>query len=151
MSPESTERLLAFMVERRDDILANLAHSDQEALFEAFSELSLYAATIPDDDERELSALSQVISEILIDLELDEVLPDELIPSGSQVRGMSGEAKKKAQEQAEESEHVRRSGHGPNIANQIHFFVGKDPLAASEIKGKPSGSLEDVLEDFFNR
>jgi len=151
MSAESTERLLAFMVERRNDILAKLAPSNQEALFEAFRDLSLYAATIPDNDPRELLALSQVIISILTDLpELDEILPSELV-SGAQRKGVSEEADQKAKTQAKESEHMRRSGYGRDIANHMHFFVGEDPLTVAEIEDKRSGWLEGVLDRFFNR
>ncbi len=151
MSPESTERLLAFMGEHRDDILAQLAPSDQEALKQAFRELGLYATTIPDHNPRELLALSQVIISLLADLpELDEVLPSELV-SGSQLRGISEEAIEKAEKQAKESKRARYYGYGPNIANQLHFFVGEDPLAPAEIKDKREGWLEGVLDYFFGR
>lgn len=151
MSPESTERLLAFMGEHRDDILAQLAQSDQQALFEAFHDLNLYATTIPNDDQRGLLALSQAVYSIVADLtELDDIVPFELV-SGSQAKSVSGEAVQKAKAQAEESEHVRRYGYGPNIANHLNFFVGQDPLAPAEIAQKREGWLDGVLDRFFSR
>lgn len=149
MSPESTERLLAFMGEHRDDILAKLAPPDQEVLFEAFRELSLYAATIPNDDQRSLLAVSQAVYSIVNDLtELDEVVPFELV-SGSQAKRVSGKAVQKAKTQAKDSEHLR--AYGPNIANHLNYFVGQNPLAPAEISEKREGWLERVLERFFNK
>ena len=149
MSPESTERLLVFMVKHRDDILAKLTPSDQEALKQAFRELNLYATTIADHNPRELLALSQVIISLLTDLpELDKVLPSGLV-SGSPLRGVSEEAVEKAEKQAKESKHARH--YGPNIANSLNVFVGQNPLAPAEIAQKREDWLNGVLDRFFSR
>lgn len=149
MSLDTTKDLLAVMVERKANIVANLEPDDQQALFEAFSQLSLYAATV--SNEKELLALSNVIYSIVADLpELEDELPPEMLSHG-RTRGVSKRAIKKATQKSQKSQHVRQ--YGKDIANQMHFFVGESPSVPtlSEIGDDRSSWLEAILDRFFAR
>lgn len=176
---EAVEIALADMNRFRPRILAKLDQAEQEAVFDAFRDLSQYAFTLQDEDG--LIALSETIHRMIdsrpelrgtLPLEISDTpktldmpdrehtlatktkeLPDEKVSDALITRFDPEEVEKLADQGSQEAEYVDKRA--TDIGNELlTFATGTQPPAPASLQTTPSGSPADRsswLSQIWNR